>query len=35
MSAIPGGVTESLSAVTDKLPWEWLVSLMSKYEIQH
>lgn len=35
MSAIPVGVTESLSAVTDTLPWEWLLSLKSRYEIQH
>lgn len=33
--AIPGRVTESLSALTDKLVWEWFISINSKYEIQH
>lgn len=34
MSAIPVGVAESLSAVADMLPWEWLLSLKSRWEIQ-
>lgn len=34
-SAIPSRVTESLSALTDKLAGEWLISINSKYEIQN
>lgn len=35
ISAVPGRVTDTLSALTNKLAWEWLISINSEYEIQH
>lgn len=34
MSITARRMTESLSALTDKLAWEWLISINIKYEIQ-